>query len=83
MNNNIRIVNNNRGCGVLFFLCGLATGVVLTALLTPRSGPATRRYIGRKVEEGKDWVKEKADAAQDYVRDQAEELCGRVKEELG
>jgi hypothetical protein len=45
-------MNGNRGCGLLFFLTGLGAGIALTVLLAPRSGAATRRLIGRKVEEG-------------------------------
>jgi gas vesicle protein len=64
----------------LFFLFGLGAGLGLAVLLAPRSGAATRRLIGSKVEEGQDWVKDKAAAAQDCVKGQVEELRGRVKE---
>ena len=70
----------NRGSALLLFLAGLGAGIAVTALLAPRSGAATRRLIGRKVEEGKDWVKDKAASAQDYVKGQGEELRDRVKE---
>ena len=62
------------------FLAGLATGIALSALLTPHSGAATRRLIGSKVEEGEDWMKAKAAAAQDYVSSRGVELGNRVKE---
>ena len=75
-------MNSNRSDAVLFFLTGLGGGIALTVLLTPRSGPATRRLIGRKVDDGKDWVKDKAGAAQDYVKGQGEELRDRVREAL-
>lgn len=65
--------------GVPCFLTGLGAGIALTLLFTPRSGAATRRLIGRKVDEGEDWVKNKAVEAQDYVRDHGEELFSRVK----
>jgi len=61
-------------------LAGLGAGIGLAVLFAPRSGAATRRLIGRKVEEGQDWVKDKAAAAQDCVKGQVEELRGRVKE---
>jgi len=73
-------INGNRGSALLFFLTGLGAGVALTVLLAPRSGAATRRLIGRKVEEGKDWMKDKAGAAQDYVKGRGEELRDRVQE---
>jgi len=66
--------------GPLFFLAGLGAGLGLAVLFAPHSGAATRRLIGRKVEEGQDWVKDKAAAAQDCVKGQVEELRGRVKE---
>ena len=55
-------------------------GIVLTILPAPRSGASTRRLIGRKVAEGKDWVKDKAAAVQDCVRDQGEELRDRAQQ---
>ncbi|MGD0500622.1 MAG: YtxH domain-containing protein [Bryobacteraceae bacterium] len=73
-------MNGNRGCSLLLFLAGLGAGIALTVLLAPRSGATTRRLIGRKVEEGEGWIKDKAAAAQDYVRGRGEELGDRVKE---
>lgn len=73
-------MNCNRGSALLYFLTGLGAGIGLTVLLAPRSGAATRRLIGHKVDEGKDWVKDQALAAQDYVKDQGKELQNRVKE---
>lgn len=73
-------MNGNRGSALLFFLTGLGGGIALTVLLAPRSGAATRRLIGRKVEEGEDWMKDKAAAARDYVRGHGEELRDRAKE---
>jgi gas vesicle protein len=68
------------GSGALFFLTGVGTGIAVAALLAPRSGAATRRLIGRKVEEGEDWVKEKAAVAQDYVSSRGEKLGNRIRE---
>lgn len=51
------------GNALLFLLTGLAAGVALAVLLAPRSGAAMRRLVGRKVEE-RDWMKDKAAAAQ-------------------
>lgn len=73
-------MNGNRGSALLFFLTGLGAGIALTASLVPRSGAATRRLIGRKVEEGEDWMKDKAAATQDYVKGHGEELRDRVKQ---
>jgi gas vesicle protein len=70
----------NRSSSALFFLAGLGAGIALAVLLAPRSGGATRRIIGSEVEEGKDWVKGKAAAAQSYVKTHAEQLGERSKE---
>jgi hypothetical protein len=72
-------MNCNRSTPLVMFLSGLGAGIGLAALLAPRSGAATRRLIGRKVEEGQDWVKDQAVAAQDCVKSQGEELRDRVK----
>ena len=70
----------NTGSTSLFFLTGIGTGIALAVLLAPRSGSATRRLIGRKVEEGEDWMKAKAAAAQDYISSRGEQLGDRIKE---
>jgi gas vesicle protein len=73
-------MNGNRACALPFFLAGLGTGIAVAVLLAPRSGAATRRLIGRKVQEGEDWMKAKAAAAWDYVSSRGAELRDRVKE---
>jgi gas vesicle protein len=57
----------------------MGAGIALTLLVAPRSGAATRRLIGRKVEETTDWMKDKTAAAEHYVRVQGQELRDRVK----
>jgi gas vesicle protein len=44
-----------------FFLAGLGIGAVLALLFAPRSGKETREYIAGKAEEGRDYVKVKAE----------------------
>ncbi len=73
-------MNTNRGSGLLCLLAGLGAGIALTVLFAPRSGAATRRLIGRKVEEGENWIKDKADTTQDYATGHVEELRDRAKE---
>jgi gas vesicle protein len=72
--------NGKRSIALPIFLAGLGTGIALTALLVPNSGAKTRRLIGRKVEEGEDWMKAKASEAQDYVSSRGAELRDRAKE---
>ena len=62
------------------FLAGLGTGIVLTILLAPQSGVATRRLISRKVKDGEDWVKGQASAAEDFVTTSAAGLRDHVKD---
>ncbi len=72
--------NRTRSMALPCFLTGLGTGIVLTLLLAPASGEATRSLIGRKVKEGEDWMKETAAAAEESVLAQAAGLKSRVKE---
>ncbi|MBK5291599.1 MAG: YtxH domain-containing protein [Acidobacteriia bacterium] len=73
-------MNGYRGSALPFFLTGLGTGIALALLLAPRSGAATRGLIGRKVNEGEDWIKDTAAATEDYVLSQAAGLRDRVNE---
>jgi gas vesicle protein len=73
-------MNVNRGSALLCFVTGLTAGIALTVLFAPRSGTATRDLIGRKVNEGQNWVKDKATAAQDYVKGQSDDFRDRVEE---
>jgi gas vesicle protein len=68
------------GSPSLYFLTGIGAGIALAVVLAPRSGSSTRRLIARKLEEGEDWMKEKAAAAQDYVSSRGERLGDRIKE---
>jgi gas vesicle protein len=73
-------MNCDKGSALVVFLTGLGAGIALTLLLAPRSGAATRRLIGRKVDEGEDWIRDKAEAAQDCVKERVKELRDRVGE---
>ena len=75
-----KVENGTRASAPLSFLAGLGAGIAVAILLAPRSGAATRRLLGRKVEKGEDWVKDKATAAREYVKGCAEELSDRAKE---
>ncbi len=72
--------NCRTGSGALMFLTGMGAGIAAAVLLAPRSGVATRRILGRKLEVGEDWVKERALDAQDCVRSYAEDIGDRMKE---
>ncbi|MGA3095921.1 MAG: YtxH domain-containing protein [Bryobacteraceae bacterium] len=70
----------NRGSALPFFLSGLGAGIGLTLLLAPRSGAATRRLIGKKVDDGEKWIGDKVAAAQDSVQGCVKEFRDRVEE---
>lgn len=72
--------NGYTGSGPLLFLTGMGAGIAMAVLFAPRSGASTRRLIGRKVEEGEDWMKDKAAEAKVYARCHTEKLGDRIKE---
>ena len=62
----------------LWFLAGLGVGAVVGVLYAPRSGNETRQVLREKAEEGREFVRTRA---QD-VRDQAEGWVDRGREIL-
>ena len=72
-------MNDSRISALPLFLTGLGAGIALTLLMAPMSGAASRRLIGRKVNDGKDWMKDQAAAAEDYAHTQSARLRDRVK----
>jgi hypothetical protein len=53
------------------FLTGFGTGIALAIFFAPRSGGATRHFIGRKAQEGTDLLKAQVAAGRDYLERQA------------
>ncbi len=72
---------NKKISALCFFLTGFGTGIALAILFAPRSGGATRHFIGRKAQEGTDMLEAKAAAGRDYLKRQAAELRARAKYE--
>jgi gas vesicle protein len=66
----------NGGSKVAVFLAGLGIGAVVALLFAPRSGRETRDMIAQKAEEGRDFVKVKAEE----VRKQAEGAVEKGKD---
>jgi gas vesicle protein len=71
---------------VIIFFAGLGVGAVTALLLAPKSGKETRELIGRKAEEGSDFVaakgRELRRRAEDFVdkgRQTAEKLADKSK----
>ena len=74
--------NGSRAVGI--FLAGMGVGAAVALLFAPRSGKETREFIGRKAEEGSDYVAAKGRVlrrqAEDFVeqgRKTAEKLADR------
>ena len=59
-----------------WFLAGLGIGAVIALLFAPASGDEARDYLGRKADEGREYVT----ARGREVRRQAEELVEKAKE---
>src|SRR5947207_13112211 len=65
----------NGGGGVLWFLAGLGIGAAVGILYAPQSGSETREILMAKAEEGRDFVRKRANDA----RDQAEQWAAKGK----
>ena len=67
---------NNGGNNLLYFLAGMAVGAVGALLFAPQSGEKTRKLIGKKADEGREYLREKGEE----IRGQAEELVDKGKD---
>ncbi len=65
--------SNSGSRTVGIFLAGVGIGAVVALLFAPKSGKETRQLIGRKAEEGSDYVAAKSRE----FRKQAEDFVGR------
>ena len=72
---------DNSGAKAIWFLAGFSVGAVVALLLAPKSGEETREFIGKKAEEGRDYVtargKEFRRAAEDLV-DKGKDLVAKI-----
>ena len=68
--------DSNGGSKFTFFLAGLGIGALLALLFAPRSGEETRELLGRKADEGREYMTTKGRE----VRRQAEELVEKAKD---
>lgn len=73
-------LNGSGSPALPFFLAGVGAGIAFSLLFAPRSGPATRDLISRKVKDGEGWVKAKAAEAEEYVHVQGAKLRDRAEE---
>ena len=71
-------MSDRDGNSVLWFLAGLGVGAMVGVLYAPRSGSETRQVIRDKAEEGRDYVRSRAQDA----RNQASEWVDRGREAL-
>ena len=74
-------MSDNGGAKAIWFLAGFSVGAVVALLLAPKSGEETREFIGKKAEEGRDYVtakgKEFRRAAEDLV-DKGKDLVAKI-----
>lgn len=63
------------------FLIGVSTGAAIMLLFAPKSGKNTRRYIGRKVVEGREFIEDGTDKIHDMgvdLRDKGKHAIKRA-----
>ncbi len=69
-------MSGRNGSSFLWFLTGVGIGTAVGILYAPHSGDETREFLMNKAEEGRDYVKKRAQDA----RQQAEQWTERGKE---
>jgi gas vesicle protein len=67
---------DNVGSKVSYFLVGLGVGALMGVLFAPKSGEATREYLAKRADDGRDFAQKKARE----LRDRADDLLERSKE---
>jgi len=67
---------SNGGSKLGFFLAGLGVGAIIALLFAPASGEEAREYLGRKANEGREYVRGQGRE----IQRQAEELVEKAKE---
>jgi gas vesicle protein len=74
-------MSNGDAAKAIWFLAGFSVGAVVALLLAPKSGEETRELIGKKAEEGRDFVttkgKEFRRAAEDLM-DKGKDLVAKI-----
>ncbi len=55
-----------------YFLAGIGLGALIGTLFAPHSGEETRDLVGRKTEEGREFLRRKREEARDRAEDLAE-----------
>jgi gas vesicle protein len=69
-------MNNDGGLNVIYFLAGLALGVLGGILFAPRAGEEIREDVRRRTNEKWEYLNEQADK----IRDATEKMVERSKE---
>lgn len=67
-------MTNKYMSGLLCFVAGLGAGMAIGVLLAPDSGAATRDFVSRKAEDGKDLLKAKIEDGRDRVKRQGAQI---------
>jgi gas vesicle protein len=74
-----------RDSGILWFLAGLGIGTVAGILYAPRSGSETREVLRAKADEGRDFIRTRAQAATEHASewvDKGREAVNQQKEQI-
>lgn len=60
------------------FVIGIGTGAAVTLFFAPQSGKATRRYVSRRIDDGREMIERGVDS----VREIGEDIQDRGKEAI-
>jgi gas vesicle protein len=77
--------DSNGGGGFGWFLAGLGIGAAIGMLYAPKAGKETREDLLRRAEEGKDYVKNRAQEARQQATqwvDRGKEMIDQQKEQF-
>jgi len=79
------VANCNISTKVAYFVAGFGIGAAVALLFAPQSGEETRKRIGAKAQEGKDFVATKGRELRKHaeeVVDQGKELINKQRDRL-
>ena len=78
-------MSERNGGGMLWFLAGLGIGAVVGVLYAPQSGSETRELLMSKAEEGREFVRRRAQDARDQAgqwADRGREMINAQKDQI-
>ena len=78
-------MSDRNGGGMLWFLAGLGIGAVVGILYAPQSGSETRELLMSKADEGREFVRRRAEEARGHAgqwADRGREMINSQKEQI-